>query len=84
MEGICQELHEKYNIMGANRSKMIGSGNVIRKNFFFRQMVEKTFNIPLNIPYFSEEACIGAALCAVKGLGIKETFAKASSMLKYL
>ena len=66
--GMCNELYSFYEQMKQVKSEgctsLVGSGNGIRKNKALQHYLEKTFNMPLEIPKNTEEASYGAALFA--------------------
>ena len=45
------------------------SGNAVRQNKVFQQILEERINIPLTIVQNEEEAAYGASLCALSALG---------------
>ena len=74
--GILGELHEMYVQMchttGKTATKLVGSGNGIRKNKLMQELAEEIFGMPLAIPQYQEEAAYGAALYAVSAIGREE------------
>ena len=48
-----------------HRSRIIGSGNALRRNRLLQVMAEEVFNLPLSLCRLQEEAACGAALNAV-------------------
>lgn len=49
-----------------NRSRVIGSGNALRRNPLLQRMVKEVFRLPLVMPDVHEEAALGAALNAAQ------------------
>lgn len=47
-----------------------GSGNGLKRNALFCEIIESTFGYPLSLTPFNEEAALGAALNACKEIGI--------------
>ena len=67
LEGIAEELAILYRSCrsaGISASRLIGSGNGLRKNPFLLQAVEKRFGLPVILSPVREEAAYGAALLA--------------------
>lgn len=63
LNGIADELYGMYLKMGTPvKSKLIGSGNGIRKNPQLVQALEKRFGLPLTLSSSEEEAACGAAI----------------------
>ncbi len=46
----------------AGRTRIVGSGNALRKNELLRHMAQAVFGMPLHIPNSQEEAAAGAAI----------------------
>lgn len=71
--GILEELHEMYVQMccvtGRTATRLVGSGNGIRRNKLMQEMAEEIFGMPLAIPQYQEEAAYGAALYALVATG---------------
>ena len=70
--GMCQELYSFYTQMvqftGKECTRLVGSGNGVRKNIILQHYLETVFRMPLEIPENSEEAAFGATVFAAKGL----------------
>lgn len=68
--GILEELYEQYEKMcemtGKRATKLVGSGNGLRKNRIMQELAEKIFGMEMTIPVYQEEAACGAALCVKK------------------
>lgn len=84
--GILEELHEMYVQMchttGKTATKLVGSGNGIRKNKLMQELAEEIFGMPLSIPQYQEEAAYGAALYALSATG-KEELRKIQKKIHY-
>jgi len=48
----------------AGRTRIVGSGNCLRRNPLIQKMVEEVFGLPLKLSESTEEAAVGAALNA--------------------
>jgi sugar (pentulose or hexulose) kinase len=72
LEGMASTFHTLYEemlpLLGA-RTYLVGSGNGIRRNALFCQILADAFGMPLHIPSVEEEAATGAALIAARGAG---------------
>ena len=68
LEGMTKELYDmylKYRSKSAEgEKKLVGSGNGLRKNPYFRKTVSERFGMPLVMSSCEEEAAVGAALYA--------------------
>ncbi|MBE7029898.1 MAG: hypothetical protein E7409_00560 [Ruminococcaceae bacterium] len=62
LEGIIAELHDMLEQMKMPCTRLIGSGNGIRKNKTLQQIAEQVFGATMKIPVHMEEAAFGAAL----------------------
>lgn len=66
--GILEELYMQYKNMctltGKRASRLVGSGNGLRKNLLMQRLAEELFGMEMTIPVYEEEAACGAALCA--------------------
>ena len=73
LNGMAEELYELYELIetgtGRHMAKLTASGNAVRQNKVFQQILEERFNIPLTIVQNEEEAAYGASLCALSALG---------------
>jgi len=81
LEGMIRELYELYQIMGAERSGLIASGNGIRKNAALQRIAERYFGAPLQIPQHKEEAACGAALFALISAGFCQNAEEAQKLI---
>ena len=68
LEGVAESFAEQYKLMERTglpaRSRLIGSGNGIRRNPLLGQILATRFGMPLVTPSHLEEAAYGAALVA--------------------
>lgn len=67
--GICNELYDMYVKAGGNCTRLVGTGNGIRKNTALKKIFEEKFNMKMFIPEAAEEAAVGAALFALVACG---------------
>jgi len=82
--GICGELLEMYRAGGgAYHTKLVGSGNGLRRNPALQKLFAESFALPLLIPRHSEEAAFGAALTAMAAAGIAEDITQAQKIIEY-
>ena len=71
LDGIANELYGLYRKMPhQNVSRIVASGNALRKNEALRKRCEKIFRKELLIPRFEEEAAFGAALYGGGSAGV--------------
>lgn len=68
LEGMAKELHGMYQLyctkVDVTEKKLVGSGNGLRKNPHFQQIVSEYFKMPLIMSACEEEAAVGAAFYA--------------------
>lgn len=64
MAGIAQELYPPYEEFCKQKkfTAIMASGNMVRHNKYFQQMLSSVYSLPLKITNFPEEAAYGAAL----------------------
>lgn len=62
-------------------SRLIGSGNALRTNPVLCAKAEAAFGVPLTAGAQTEEAAVGAALCAAVGSGVISSFGEAGAFL---
>ena len=86
--GILEELHDMYQEMckmtGSKATRLVGSGNGIRRNPLMQELAEKLFGMPLNIPKCQEEAAYGAALHSLVSAGLAESLEEVQKKIKYI
>jgi sedoheptulokinase len=87
LKGITKELYDMYISMvsldNTVRSRLIGSGNGIRKNMLQKKILEEMFGMKLYIPKNHEEASFGAALYALLASGEYSDLSSAQRLVKY-
>jgi sedoheptulokinase len=87
LKGISRELYDMYTAMvsldNTVRSRLIGSGNGIRKNVLQKKILEDMFGMKLYIPKNHEEASFGAALYALTATGEFSDLSSARQTVKY-
>jgi len=66
------------------KTKLIGSGNAIRKNNLLCRILEKNFGYQVIIPKNKEEAAFGACLSAIVGGKFIDSFKNAGQLVEYL
>lgn len=71
--GMAEELHELYKVMEANagirKSRLLASGNGIRKNTLLQNIMQECFGMPIEVERNEEEAAVGAAISALAAVG---------------
>lgn len=83
MNGIVAELYDLYSLTGKNYTRLIASGNGIRKNPELRKTAEKFFNKRALIPKHREEAAVGAALFSLAALNQYDPLDYAKRSIEY-
>ena len=69
MTGMAEELHQLYQKMPHEGiTKLVASGNGVRKNPVLRQVIEEVFEMKLTIPDHTEEAAFGVAMFGVEAI----------------
>ncbi|MNC11480.1 Glycerol kinase [compost metagenome] len=86
LQGITDELYAFYKSIekmssGKTWTGLIGSGNALRANPALCKTVEARFGLPLILSAASEEAAVGAALCAAVGAGVIGSFQETGQYL---
>ncbi len=68
LEGMAEQFKHMYDTMLSNgvqeRTRFIGAGNGVRKNPLLCRILSQAFGLPIQIVRHTEEAALGAALCA--------------------
>ncbi len=66
LEGVARELYDMYHIIcegtGIHATRMVASGNALRKNAVLRQIFEQMFQAEVTPARYEEEAACGAAI----------------------
>lgn len=87
IQGILDELHEMYEKMceatGKKATKLVGSGNGIRKNKLMQELAEEMYGMEIAIPLYQEEAAYGAALYSLVAAGLESDFSEVQKKIKY-
>lgn len=86
IRGILEELYEMYSEMcrvtGRKATKLVGSGNGLRKNALMQELAQERFGMKLQIPQYQEEAAYGAAIYALVASG-KEKLCEIQKKIRY-
>ena len=73
LNGMAEELYNLYRTIesgaGITKNKLLASGNGVRKNVFLQGMLQKCFDMPLEVGQGEEEAAVGAAISAAAAAG---------------
>ncbi len=73
LEGLAEQIKMLYEHMQraglGDHDLLIGSGNAIRKNQLLADILPASFGLPLQMTTYTEEAAVGAALCAAVATG---------------
>ncbi len=68
LEGLAEQIKVLYECMQqtglGDRDLLVGSGNAIRKNQLLADILSASFGLPLQMTTYTEEAAVGAVLCA--------------------
>ena len=73
LNGMAEELYSLYGAMetgaGITKTKLLASGNGVRKNIFLQSILRDYFGMPLEVAQGEEEAAVGAAISASVAAG---------------
>ena len=73
LNGMAKELRDLYHVLedqaGISRSKLVASGNGIRRNEALQKILCEYFGMPLTVEQNEEEAAFGAAVSALAMIG---------------
>ena len=83
LRGIGEELLELYRAGGMQCTRLVGTGNGIRKNSALRRTLEMLFGMEMQVPRFCEEAAAGAALFAMTASGRCTNLEEAERIVRY-
>jgi len=86
LEGIVRELYDYYLKFGRefnDGQSVAASGNAVRKNPLMAEIISKTFNLPVRIPLYEEEAAYGAALLSFIRTEAEGDFQNLTDLIKY-
>ena len=76
---LADSYREALKLGASKRSQLVGSGNGIRLNPVLRASLEQEFGMPTQLGPHTEEAAVGAALCAAVADGAFASIAEASA-----
>ena len=78
LEGMSQELYDFYqllpNSIRERKTRLVGSGNGIKRNPLLCQILEERFKCHLQVSACREEAALGACICGMVGNGYINNF----------
>ena len=78
LEGMSQELNDFYqllpNSIRERKTRLVGSGNGIKRNPLLCQILEERFKCHLQVSACREEAALGACICGMVGNGYINNF----------
>ncbi len=83
LRGIGSELLDLYRAGGRACTRLVGTGNGIRKNPALRRTLEALFGMEMQTPRFCEEAAAGAALFAMTASGRCANLEEAERIVRY-
>ena len=73
LEGLAEQIEMLYQRMQqaglGDHDLLVGSGNAIRKNQLLADILSASLDLPLQTTTYTEEAAVGAALCAAVATG---------------
>ena len=73
LNGMAEELYNLYRAMetgaGITKTKLLASGNGVRRNVFLQSILGDYFGMPLEVEQGEEEAAVGAAISASVAAG---------------
>lgn len=73
LDGMTEELYGLYEVIceetGIHRTKLMASGNGVRKNSTLQNILRARFAMPLELQTSEEEAALGAAMTALVSIG---------------
>lgn len=88
LKGSVRELYdmymEIYPALKTKPTKLVGSGNGLRKSPVWRRMTEEMFGLELSVPAHKEEAAYGAAIFALAACGVYDSIGDAQKIIKYI
>ncbi len=82
LKGISRELYNMYSEC-ASASRLVASGNCVRKTALLREIIAEDFSMRLLVPHHCEEASFGAALFASVACGIYRSIKEAERIVQY-
>lgn len=73
LEGMADELYGLYRVIeresGFSGTRLVASGNGVRKNTALQAILQERFGMPLEIVPYEEEAAFGAAISSLAAIG---------------
>ncbi len=69
LDGIAQELYDRYLAMGLKKSSIVASGNGMRRNRHLQAITAEKFGMELELSSLTEEASCGAAIAGGTAIG---------------
>lgn len=88
LEGVAQQfllLYDQALQAGVGlRTRLVGSGNGLRRNALLRDCVKAAFGMPVSLPVHTEEAAYGAALLAGVSCGAWASVGEAGAVIRYV
>lgn len=69
LDGIAQELYDRYLAMGVKKSSIVASGNGMRRNRHLQAITAEKFGMELELSTLTEEAACGAAIAGGSAVG---------------
>jgi sugar (pentulose or hexulose) kinase len=87
LEGVAKRFKVLYDEMlqsGVSpRTRLVGSGNGVRKNRLLVKILSDAFGMPFQIPVNTEEAALGAAILSAVGFGEFRDIEDGAQLIKY-
>ena len=87
LEGVADTYFGLYGeMLGAGlrrRSRLVGSGNGVRRNRLLAEILAGRFGLPVARPWQLEEAALGAAMVSAVGVGELDGFGSAGRLVAY-
>ena len=84
LQGMADELHSRFDPAAHPQiSRMVASGNAVRKNPMLRRLLSDTFAMALHLPDQQEEAALGAAFYSGVCAGVL-SYQHAKSMIRLI
>ena len=88
LKGSVRELYDMYlevaDTLSTKPTKLVGSGNGLRKSLVWRKMCEEMFGLSMSVPAHKEEAAYGAAVFALAACGVCESIKEAQKIIRYI
>ena len=81
--GMTEELYNMFMQMKIKTNGVIGSGNGVRKNKAFVNIIEQKFGGDLKMPVHTEEAAVGSAMFGLVSYGIYKNAEEVQKLIRY-